>query len=110
MKKLYSIYDVKAGYYAPPFVANNADDAERQIAMALMASPTIPPAMYPEDFYLEHLGDWDDVSGVIASNLLRISSCELILRKFSRRKKTSADDDLPPVNLCGEVEEDKTNA
>lgn len=85
MKKLFSIFDVKASSYAPPFVAANEVDASRQIAMALMASPSIPPSMFPEDFFLVELGTWDEVSGEIKSEILRHASCEFILRKFAKK-------------------------
>lgn len=88
-KKIYSIYDVKAGFYAPPFVANTDGEASRQIAMALMASPTIPPAMYPEDFALCQVGDWDEVTGVVAPNYLRICSCDWILRTLTKNPAAS---------------------
>lgn len=89
MKKLYSIYDFKAEFYAPPFVAANREDAARQVAMALMASPTIPPAMYPEDFFLMELAEWNEVDGEISGcGPLRLSSCELILRKFVKKSET----------------------
>lgn len=91
MKHIYSIYDVKAETFAPPFIAANRTDASRQIAMALMASPTIPPAMYPEDFYLTKLGDWDEVSGLIKPDIVRHFSCVWILRSFARRKDAAED-------------------
>lgn len=90
-KKLYAIYDVKSGSYTPPFVAANEHDAARQMAMAIMSSPTIPPAIYPEDFYLVQLGSWDDVSGVISSDILRHCSCEFIMRTFAKTSASVAD-------------------
>lgn len=92
MKKLFSIYDVKAGYFAPPFLASNEQDASRQIAMAIMASPTIPPAMYPEDFFLVQLGDFDEVSGVVKSEILRHYSCDWILKTFTKKSSTPAEE------------------
>lgn len=85
LKYIYSIYDAKAGYYAPPFVAINEQDAMRQIAMALMASPTIPPAMYPEDFYLYQIAKWQEVTGDVAPDNQRLVSCEWILRTFTQK-------------------------
>lgn len=82
MKKLYSIYDKKGEFFAPPFIAQNEFDAERQVVAALIASPTIPPAQFPEDFYLYQLGDWDEVTGVIKSDIVRWASCDLMLRKY----------------------------
>lgn len=90
MKKLYSLYDKKGEFYAPPFVAQNEFDAERQIVAALIASPTIPPSQFPEDFYLVQLGDWDEVTGVIRSDIIRWASCDLMLRKY-RAARSAAD-------------------
>lgn len=94
MKQLYSIYDVKASSYAPPFVAANEADASRQIAMALMASPSIPPSMYPEDFYLVYLGSWDEVTGEIKSEIIRHCSCEWILLAYAKRPAAEKAEEL----------------
>lgn len=92
VKKIYAIYDVKAGYYTPPFVANNDQDAMRQIAITLMTSPTIPPAMYPEDYYLHQIAKWNEVTGDIASDNSRLVSCEWILHTFQKKSSAGAED------------------
>lgn len=102
MKKLYSLYDKKGEFYAPPFVAQNEFDAERQIVAALIASPTIPPSQFPEDFYLVQLGDWDEVTGVIRSDIIRWASCDLMLRKYRAARR-----DIDPSEFD---KEDKSNA
>lgn len=97
MKKLYAIYDVKSETHTPPFVASNEHDAARQMASALMSSPTIPPAIYPEDFYLVQLGRWDEISGVIHPEIIRHCSCEFILRSFAK-KSASAEESKKEEN------------
>lgn len=63
-KKLYSLYDSKAGTFAPPMVFPSDAVALREILAAVRNSPQIPPAQYPEDFVIFALALWSDVDGV----------------------------------------------
>lgn len=63
-KKLYALYDTKAGTFAPPMVFPSDAVALREILQAVRNSPQIPPAQYPEDFVVFALALWDDVDGI----------------------------------------------
>lgn len=63
-KKLYSLFDTKAGTFAPPMVFSSDAVALREIVAAVRNSPQIPPAQYPEDFVIFALALWDDVEGI----------------------------------------------
>lgn len=63
-KKLYSLFDTKAGTFAPPMVFPSDAVALRDILGAVRNSPQIPPAQYPEDFVIFALALWDDAEGV----------------------------------------------
>lgn len=63
-KKLYSLFDTKAGTFAPPMVFPSDAVALREILGAVRSSPQIPPAQYPEDFVVFALALWDDTDGV----------------------------------------------
>lgn len=63
-KKLYSLYDTKAGTFAPPMVFPSDAVALREILGAVRNSPQIPPAQYPEDFVIFALALWDETEGV----------------------------------------------
>jgi len=62
--KLYSIYDKKVAVYGKIFPAINDADATRQLHSACQ-DKTIQLGMYPADFDLYAIAEFDSESGVI---------------------------------------------
>lgn len=62
--KIYAIYDRKALYYLPIFVAQTDADAERVFVGVVRDSDT-PVAQYPAEFDLHRLGTLNLVTGYI---------------------------------------------
>lgn len=61
--QVFSIYDTKARIYSRPFFAINGETAGRMFgAAALDASTEL--AKYPLDFFLFHVGSFNDEQGV----------------------------------------------
>lgn len=63
--KLYSVKDVK-GAFAAPFTALNDSIAARNIKSFITTQKGHEWSMYPEDFELWYLGEFDEVTGIIA--------------------------------------------
>lgn len=61
---LYTILDIKAGFFKPPFTARSDGEATRAVADA-MRDPATSLAQYPEDFALYELGRFNDATGTI---------------------------------------------
>lgn len=65
MKKLVlSVFDVKAEMYGPTFEAKARGEALRQFQLLVQDKNTMP-GRFPADFKLVHLGEFDDLSGVL---------------------------------------------
>lgn len=64
IKKIYTVYDAKAEFYATPFFARNNGEALRMFQEAAN-DKTITIGQYPEDYALFCIGEWDELSGVI---------------------------------------------
>lgn len=62
IKKVYSIRDAKGEIFNFPWFKITHGEAERDFA-TLCRDEKSMVAMYPEDYDLYYLGDWDDVSG-----------------------------------------------
>jgi hypothetical protein len=62
IKKMYSIYDVKAKFFIPPFPAHNDEDCKRAVMSALQ-TPQSPYAQHPQDYRLFGIGQFDDNAG-----------------------------------------------
>lgn len=80
--KLFSVYDLKAQVYAPPFVARNEQVAARMILEAC-EDRRIQLAKFPADYQLRVVADWDEDKGVTSDNTafpLVVASVEEILR------------------------------
>ena len=60
--KLFSIHDVKAGAYLPPFWLPTIEMARRSFADCVNME-THAFAKHPEDYTLFHVGDFDDETG-----------------------------------------------
>lgn len=62
--KAYSIRDSKGEVYHNPFYKHTHGEAERDFTTAVNDSnPNNNFAMYPEDFDLYYLGDYDNITG-----------------------------------------------
>lgn len=60
--KIYSIRDAKAEVFHPPFYKKTHGEAERDFHK-LVNEPNNQVSMYPDDFDLYYLGDFDDNTG-----------------------------------------------
>lgn len=91
--KLYSIYDVKAETYAPPFVAHNDAVATRMVLEACR-NTRMSLSEYPADYQLRIVADWSDDTGVIANDNYPyvLSTVEAILTA-DRATRTSSESD-----------------
>lgn len=56
--KIYSIFDKKAGTFAPFFYAENMNVAKRIICDFVKSSPEALPAKYSDDYRLEEMGEF----------------------------------------------------
>lgn len=61
-KKIYSVYDQKAEVFHSPFYLTTHGEAERQFQTAVN-DPKTQFSVYPEDFDLYYLGEYDDNKG-----------------------------------------------
>jgi len=61
---IYSLHDVKAGYFHQPFTMQNDVLAKRNVAMALQDERQ-SISFEPEAFTLMQIGEFDDVTGEI---------------------------------------------
>jgi len=59
---IFSIYDDKACFYAPPFFSVQIGSALRDFA-DLARDPKTRVNRHPSDFSLYHLGEYDDFNG-----------------------------------------------
>lgn len=62
----YSVYDVKTNVYFPPTFSTNDAAACRGLTLAVMETRS-PIRVYPDDFNLVHVGEFDDVSGAMTA-------------------------------------------
>lgn len=65
--KVFAIFDVKLGRYAPPFIAQTAGQAERDFKGLVQNRESII-AKNPEDFRLFELGEYNDQTGLIENH------------------------------------------
>lgn len=62
--RVYSVRDIKADAFAPPFFLGRDEVAARSFSDAIH-DPKHPMASHPEDYELYCLGDFDDETGRI---------------------------------------------
>lgn len=62
--KLYSVKDVK-GAFAAPFLALNDSIAARNIKSFMLTQKGHEWSLYPEDFELWFIGEFDELTGLI---------------------------------------------
>ena len=67
--QMYSIYDKKAQYFGPPFVAVNDETACRMAEM--MCDQNTLLAKHPEDFSIYSVSEWDNKSGEMTTQVPR---------------------------------------
>lgn len=62
--KVYSIKDTK-GAFGAPFLAQNDQLAARNVKTYINGQKGIPESLYPEDFELWLIGEFDEITGII---------------------------------------------
>lgn len=62
IKKVYSVYDSKAGAYLPPFMMRSHGEAIRGFQDVVNDGKSMFSA-HPEDYTLFHIADFDEISG-----------------------------------------------
>ena len=65
LKTLYSVYDKKSKTYAAPFTEVNDGTAIRAIQDLIESNQSHPFARHSEDFSLERVGSFNELSGNI---------------------------------------------
>lgn len=79
-KRIYTVYDKKAQVYTPPMVYFNDGAAMRDFAMQLRRNPDSPLAMFPADYDLLCIADWDERSGKMGTTARRtVTSIDQLL-------------------------------
>lgn len=71
-QQLFSVYDVKAEAYLPPFHCPNQAVATREFER-LVNTEGHQFHLYPDDYVLFHLGEFDTQSGTITTKAAPIS-------------------------------------
>lgn len=64
---VYAAWDEKAGVYLTPFFCVRQEVAIRSFAAAL-SKPELEMALFPKDFSLFELGEFDDETGLIVAH------------------------------------------
>lgn len=64
LKPVVAIYDKKIGKHTTPFVCETFEDAKRQFSNIVNYSNSLM-CKFPEDYCLVHIGDFDDVVGIV---------------------------------------------
>ena len=64
--RVYSVFDDKADFFLPPFFQTTEGQARRVFSDAVKQKDH-PFALNPHDFHLYHLGEYDDMVGMITS-------------------------------------------
>lgn len=68
LKTLYSVYDKKSKTYAAPFIEVNDGTAIRAIQDLMQSNNAHPFARHSEDFSLERVGSFNELSGDIGED------------------------------------------
>lgn len=69
---VFTVYDIKADAYLPPFIEMTVDLAKRRMQMCV-ADGTHLFAQFPDDFTLYELGIWDDNKGEVTMHKAMVS-------------------------------------
>jgi hypothetical protein len=81
MKKVYSVFDIKAAVYHRPMFLDTHGLAIRSFEDACRAEGS-PLAQHPEDYSLWYIGDFDEATGVMQSaqpNYVQLSTASAAL-------------------------------
>lgn len=62
---LFSIYDTKTASYTPPMAFQNDEVAKRAILMTMMENPKAPFAVFPADYVLMKIAEWNPSVGIV---------------------------------------------
>lgn len=65
MAKFFTLFDSKAGYYLPPFLARSEAEAKRIVANIVDSNRELAPSKYPADFTLFCIGAYNDETGML---------------------------------------------
>ena len=79
MLKIYSIKDTKGAFEAP-FLAQNDQLAARNVKTYINSQKGIAESLYPEDFELWYIGEFDELTGIINAAELNCV-CRLVALK-----------------------------
>lgn len=79
----YSIRDNKTASYAKPFFAQNDILATRALHTAVN-DPNIQLSMFPEDFDMYHVGEFDDQTGMFETCQPRFVIAAVSLKKITQ--------------------------
>lgn len=81
MQKMFSVLDVKAEFFAPPFVARTLGEAVRSFSMAA-EDPQSPLAKNPDDYVLYYVADFDEQTcSIILADKQKLGSAADFQRK-----------------------------
>lgn len=98
---LFSIYDSKTSSYTPPMAFQNTEVAKRAILMMMLDNPKAPFAMFPADYVLIKLSDWNPSSGIVPVKVPE--NCGLLIEILSAYRAAY-------TSLNSENKEDNGNA
>lgn len=62
---LYSIFDTKTVSYTPPMAFQNNEVAKRSIIMTMLQNPQAPFAVFPADYVLLKIAEWNPSTGIV---------------------------------------------
>lgn len=84
VRKLYTVFDVRAEMYGPPISVAHEVEAKRAFTQ-IVNEPGTPVSQYPEDFKLVFIGEFNDATGVISGVPVPETICfgNDVLRKVS---------------------------
>lgn len=89
--KIYSIFDKKVAAYGPVMSFQNEIDAKRYFGACVVNADTIV-GMYPEDYVLTYIGDFDEESGCITvdnmpTHVVEALACVAVREQASLQSK-----------------------
>lgn len=88
---IYAVYDAKAATFCRPVFMNNDGEAIRSFEIEVSTGEGMM-ADEPLDFFMYHIGQYDDHSGTITPiNPLQITSGAAALRKYQERRDKIAE-------------------
>lgn len=92
--RAFSLFDLKADLYMPPFYAGQLGQAVRSVIEAAADTRTTL-GRYPQDFSLMELGEFDDVTGQLTPGRIHNHGLVSQLLAAAVREHRSANPELP---------------